>query len=256
MDIKEKIYRKYINLRVNLKYFLLQRPKANAIGHEYINKNITDEEYSQLCDKLYGNKYLEQRYEGDYEKYMENKRQLARLVSEVLNPSNRKMKICDAGANKGYLMKAFLEMGGIYETYGFDILDDVSKVVESTNDVVRKNYKLGSVLNIPEFDTEFDIVTCINVFEHIPINKTGIMAQQLLKLRPEYFVFEISRDIFCDGHITLKGTKFWTRKFKGYRVMKELKPILREKLPLYEYCGVPRNGWNKSPGIVFLEKVE
>lgn len=188
---------------------------------------------------------------------MEEKRQLARLISDVLNPSERKMIICDAGANKGYQMKAFLEIGkNIYEAYGFDILDDKNKVVESPNDVVRKNYKLGSILDIPEFNIDFDIVMSTDVFEHIPINKTDIMAQQLLKLKPKYFVFQISRDVFNDGHITLKGTKFWTRKFKGYRVMKELNPVLREKWPLYEYNGVPRNGWNKCPGIIFLEKVE
>lgn len=58
MNIKEKFYRKYINLRVNLKYYLFQRPKADGIGHQYINKDITDEEYGQLCNSLYGNKYL------------------------------------------------------------------------------------------------------------------------------------------------------------------------------------------------------
>lgn len=251
--MESKIYRHYINLRVNIKYYLFQQFKANAVGHEFINHNITEIQYQELLQKLYGNQYLSEKYENNYEERMEGKREFAKLVSNILNPENIPMKICDAGANKGYQMKAFLELG-IYEVYGFDILDDKNLIIESPNDIVRKNYMLGSILNIPKFDVEFDIVISTDVFEHIPLNKIDTMVEQLLKLQPRYFIFQISRDVFNDGHITLKGTRFWISKFKGYRVMKELKPLLRKKAPMYEYSGVPRNGWNKCPGLIFLER--
>lgn len=155
-------------------------------------------------------------------------------------------------------MKAFLELG--YKVYGFDILDDKSTIVNSENDIVRNNYYLGSILDIPELPEKIDILTCIDVFEHIPINYVNQMAKQLLAISPGYFVFGISKDAISDGHITLKGTKWWTRKFKGYRVMHELTPFLNQFMTIeqehYQNTGIPRNGWNKVPGFIFLEKIK
>lgn len=103
-----------------------------------------------------------------------------------------------------------------------------------------------------------DLVTSTDVFEHIPINKVDIMVSELKKLSPKYFVFMISKDMLNDGHITLKNTKWWIRKFRPeYRMMKELNRNLNKtKLGEEEYCytGIPRNGFNKVPGVIFLEK--
>lgn len=155
-------------------------------------------------------------------------------------------------------MKAFYELG--YEVYGFDILDDKSAICESENDIIRKNYYLGSILDIPKLPKHIDLLTCIDVFEHIPINYIDKMAQELLALAPRYFVFCISKDAISDGHITLKGTGFWVKKFKNYRVMKELTPQLNKIVTInqehYQNTGIPRNGWNKVPGFIFLERVD
>lgn len=150
-------------------------------------------------------------------------------------------------------MKAFRELG--YDSYGFDILEDTSEIIDYEKD----NYLLGSILAIPKFNRTFDIVTCMNVFEHIPINFIDTMAEELLKLSPKYFVFEISSDAISDGHITLKKSKFWINKFPGYRLTNELTRSLKQELNLrgehYQYTGVPRNRWNGVPGIIFMKKV-
>lgn len=245
-----------INLSVTVKYWMIQRWKYKAVGNEYINKEMTEEEYQALNERLYGNQYIKEKYIGDEERRLDDKRRVAGLIDKYLNKDKKHYKLCDAGANRGYLMKAFLEIEGRYDVYGFDILENLNEIIDSENDIIRKNYKLGSILDIPKFESNFDIVTSFNVFEHIPINYTDKMVNELLKLNPRYFVLEISKDVFSDGHITLKGTNFWVKKFKGYRVMKELGRELNEKEAWYRYCGIPRNSWNKCAGIIFLERVE
>jgi hypothetical protein len=151
-------------------------------------------------------------------------------------------------------------MGGLQcDSFGFDILEDKSRVIEDSVD----NYKLGSILDIPQFNTSFDLVTCIDVFEHIPINYTDKMANELIGLNPKYFVFQISNDVISDGHITIKQTNFWVNKFTkngNYRLMSELtlqlnKTKEKNNEALYINTGTPRNKFNAVPGILFFERI-
>ena len=237
-----------LDIRYCINAYLLKKYKY--IGYEYINKPLSDEEYSILCRNLYGKRYLEEKYLDNFADHMRIKYWLADLVLSVL-PDIK--VVCDAGANRGYLMKAFTDRG--IASYGFDILEDKSLVLQE----VRENFKLGSILDVPRFNTEFDLVISIDVFEHIPINKTDLMVDELKKLNPRYFVLQISKDMLNDGHITLKGTDFWVRKFiPQYRVMTELYDKLINFKTLegetYSNTGIPKNDYNKCPGIIFLEK--
>lgn len=250
----------YVNIKVNVKYFIqknLLHKYDSVAGHQYINKEMTKKIYEQFSQSIYGNKYIHERYTDNSKQIMKDKEWIVDIIDRYLKPEGE-VAVCDAGANRGYLMEAFRRKG--YRAYGFDILEDKSSIIESPEDIIRKSYKLGSILSIPYFEEKFQIVTCMNVFEHIPINYTDQMAQELLRLQPRYFVFEISKDAISPGHITLKGTRWWTRKFKGYRVMNELTPKLKKELTLtnefYQYTGVPRNAWNHVPGICFLERIE
>lgn len=138
-------------------------------------------EYNILMTELYGNKYLQNKYTENEEQILNSKRWLAGIVDTYLNPKKEKLSMCDAGANKGYLMKAFRELG--YDSYGFD--------------------------------KSFDIVTCTNVFEQIPINFIDTMAAELTG--------ELKQELSLNGEH-------------------------------YQYTGVPRNKWNSVPGIIFMEK--
>lgn len=245
------------NIKVNLKYYLIEKNGTNIIGKEYINKALSDEEYSNLVMRLYGNQYLKEKYTENPKEQLKVKKRYVELITKYLNPSMKPMNILDAGANKGYLMKAFIDYSDCYNAYGFDILEDKSDIIESDKDIVRNHYLLGSILDIPSFDVKFDIVTCFDVFEHIPINYTDKMVSEMLMLNPKYFVLCISKDAFNDGHITLKGTRFWVKKFHGYRIMTELTKELNRSNEFgeYRFSGIPRNRWNGVPGILFLERI-
>lgn len=247
----------YYNITVTIKYYLVSRWIVKAKGNQLINQSMTMTDYENFAKNLYGNEYIRAKYKEDAGNRIANKRFIVELVDKYLNIEQKAWNICDAGANRGYLMAAFMEKS-LYRAFGFDILEDLTEVIDSKDDKVRKHFKIGSILDIPSYDNmqigKFDVVVSCNVFEHIPINMTDIMVNQLLQLKPKFFVLEISRDVFSDGHITLKGTNFWVKKFKGYRVMKELGKELKRDIPEYKNCGIPRNGWNKCPGIIFLER--
>lgn len=245
---KSNIKNAAINLRYLIKKNLLRQYKAK--GYKYINKPLSEKEYEMIILEIYGNQYLDSKYH-DFESQKPAKDWLVDLVLNNLKNIN---KVLDAGANRGYLMHSFMSRG--IDAYGFDILEDKSRVLPEC----RNNFKLGSILNIPEFNINFDLVTCIDVFEHIPINYIDLMAEELIKLKSKYLVFQISNDVISDGHITIKPSSFWIKKFTrgGYRLMNELQDKLEttlthDKSELYINIGVPRNNFNAVPGILFFE---
>jgi hypothetical protein len=88
IELDEKIRGGYINFKVNLKYYLqyyLFNKYKNVKGHKYINKAMSEVEYSEFCNSIYGNKYLEDKYNLSQEKnMMKSKRKFAELVNEIL----------------------------------------------------------------------------------------------------------------------------------------------------------------------------
>lgn len=195
------------NLIADLKYMfrkeILKQYKAK--GYKYINKPLNEEEYKSVMAEIYGNQYLDEKYSN----FESQKSVKDWLVNLILNNLSNVSKVLDAGANRGYLMYSFMSKG--IDAYGFDILEDKSRVLPECRD----NFILGSILNIPKFNINFDLVTCIDVFEHIPINYIDLMAEQLININPKYFVFQISNDVISDGHITIKPSSFWIEKFTG-----------------------------------------
>ncbi len=108
-------------------------------------------------------------------------------------------------------MKALIERN--IDAYGFDIINDKSLIIDSKDDIIRNHFEIGSILNIPHFNRTFDLLTCIDVFEHIPINYVSTMIENIKHLGCKYLCIQISTDMFNDGHITLKSTRFWVDKF-------------------------------------------
>lgn len=246
------------NIGSNVRYFVRGHilGKWNGVaGHEYINKPMTDKQFEDLSSSLYGNDYIMDHNYNCENIQIQDKERVVDLVLTML-PDLK--SVCDAGANRGYLMKVFKDRG--LDVYGFDIMEDKSLVLDD----VKASYTIGSILNIPNLGFELGEVECVisvNVFEHIPINKTDRMIAELKKLNPLFMVIGISKDMISPGHITLKRTNWWIKKFEPeYRVMKELKTKFKEyernRFPKYCDTGCPRNGFNKCPGIIFLKRAE
>lgn len=138
MRIKKEIK----NLMINGLYYYrcyVKKEYDYIKGHTFINKPMSDEQYKLFVKELYGNKYVENKYTHDEDVQMESKRWFVNLVLNNLQIKS----MCDAGANRGYLMKAFSERG--IKVCGFDILDSLDAVLPE----MREHYKIGSILDIP-----------------------------------------------------------------------------------------------------------
>lgn len=138
------IFRNIKNVSADMKYYIegyFLGKWNHVLGHQYINKSMTDKEWDGLSKKIYGNQYIQKQYmDTDLELIVKGK--TADLILSFL-PDIR--SICDAGANRGYLMKAFQDRG--IKASGFDILENKDLVLED----VRDFYRLGSILDIPDF---------------------------------------------------------------------------------------------------------
>lgn len=257
-DLRIGIRNRLSRVKKNLIYDYQTKIKKmyRMVGYEYINKEMKQTQYKELCNALYGNQYLKDKYMDSTELQIEVKRWIVDVILYALGTENIH-SMCDAGANRGYLMAAFNEKS--IESYGFDILDNKELVIGGQDGFIAKNYKIASIVNGVNFNRVFDLVTCIDVVEHIPVNYSSKMAQTLKNLGAKYIVLQVSCDQLNDGHITLKGTKYWKKLFEPeYHIMKELNPKLNkictmQGIPYWE-TGIPANGFNQAPGIIFLEK--
>lgn len=111
--------------------------------------------------------------------------QIAKLLS--LNGINPKT-FCEVGCGAGGVLK---ELSFVYkesELYGFEISPQAYKLSKS-NASERVHFKFGDIF---EKDHNFDILLCLDVFEHVP-NYIDFIS----KLKPlgEFKVFHIPLDI-------------------------------------------------------------
>jgi 2-polyprenyl-3-methyl-5-hydroxy-6-metoxy-1,4-benzoquinol methylase len=105
---------------------------------------------------------------------------------------NRNARIFDFGCAKGFLVKAFLQMG--FDAYGCDISE---YAIEQADPQSRERCKQNNFMQIVPFENTFDLIVAIHVLEH---------------MRPTYLP-----EIF--NHLKKKSNRFFFRvkkKKKGY----------------------------------------
>lgn len=82
----ERLYFAYRYFKINIKYyfdFYILNKYRDVPGHAYINKKISDSEYTELVQKIYGNKYVAAKYVGEAEQ-MKTKRWSAQVITQAL----------------------------------------------------------------------------------------------------------------------------------------------------------------------------
>lgn len=95
------------------------------------------------------------------------------LIKSVLTPKN----ILDAGCGPGFLMLMLHELG--VEVSGIDAAPAaVAGVPKEINDKIR----LGSVLNLPFQDQEFDVVISREVLEHLTVIEVAKAVREMCRV--------------------------------------------------------------------------
>lgn len=133
--------------------------------------------------------------------------------------------VLDAGCAYNFVAKWFNKHG--IDAIGYDISTYVA--------TISPDVKVAPVKDIPEPDNSWDIVTCTEVMEHIPIEDIDDSLRNLYRIARRYIVFIIAfgNEEFPDGdrdptHITLRTRKWWEDKFKELGMKRNSK--IEEKL--------------------------
>lgn len=128
--------------------------------------------------------------------------------------------LLDVGCAKGYLVKALVELG--VDAYG---LDASSYAVQSAPDDVSERVIHGVAQRLPCPDAAFDVVTAMDILEHIPEEEALSVCQELLRVSRRWVVTNILTleipDYTDQTHITVKPQAWWESLFQkaGGRVV-------------------------------------
>ena len=138
---------------------------------------------------------------------------LADNIVDAFNPKT----VLDVGCAWGYLVEALHERG--VEAYGIDISD---YAISMTKSELRKYFNAQSATeNLPEsFPKKFDLVTNIEVIEHIPEEECEKVIAQMCRYSDTIVFSSSASDIRDPTHINVQQPEYWAKRFakKGFFV--------------------------------------
>lgn len=153
-----------------------------------------------------------QSYEMDnLEKIRSGYRYVATEIKRILNPKT----VLDVGCSIGAIVSAMREIG--VESYGVDVSEyEISQVKDSEKQYV---YVQDVMDDLPSFFPQhYDVVTCIEVAEHIPQENAAEFVARLCDLG-NYVVFSSTPYDFEDPtHCNVQQQEYWCKLFaqRGY----------------------------------------
>jgi ubiquinone/menaquinone biosynthesis C-methylase UbiE len=162
-----------------------------------------------------------------------------RLIANVGFIDNKNIKgknILDIGCGYGWCELNFISRGAKKVT-GIEISDEDLKT--AVNNIKNKNiiFKVGSAINLPFKDHEFDTVVCWEVIEHIPKDTENKMFKEVyrvLKPKGSFYLSTPYKNFFSNifdpawwlighRHYSLKQLEYFAKKNKFSVVSYEIK---------------------------------
>lgn len=137
--------------------------------------------------------------------------QVARGIVRDLNPT----RVLDAGCAMGFLVESLVKHG--VDAWGVDISEfAISQVDESVRDRCR-------VASLTEPLTErYDLITCIEVLEHIPAPETRKALDNLCAASDRILFSSTSNDFGEPTHVNVQPQEAWTAMFAANGFVKNL----------------------------------
>jgi glycosyltransferase involved in cell wall biosynthesis/2-polyprenyl-3-methyl-5-hydroxy-6-metoxy-1,4-benzoquinol methylase len=127
-------------------------------------------------------------------------------IAETLVRSFHPTRVFDAGCAMGFLVEAFWDRG--VEAWGRDISEFAISQVRAD---LRSFCEVGSIAD--PIGGEFDLITCIEVLEHMP-EAAALQAIKALTAATDRILFSSSpSDLEEPTHINVKPTIYWLRLF-------------------------------------------
>ena len=133
----------------------------------------------------------------------------ARHIVDLFKPE----RTLDVGCAKGFLVKALDELG--VDAYGID--PSVYAVSNAHPDVGDK-INLDTAQSIPYPDNTFDVVTCLDVMDHVPLKEVTKTLKELLRVSKEWVIIRVvTHNVEGDldsSHETIRGREWWTERIE------------------------------------------
>lgn len=172
-----------------------------------------------------------------YETFLNNKGSKEQLYYFKKKSLPRIIKVI--GLLKGLYFNTILDVGSQRGSFLWKLKDELEKDVHSIdiseryydvhNKVLNKNAHLGSVTELPFNDNSFDVITCLEVLEHVPDTKKVI--SELLRVASKYIILSVpSKEDSNPEHIHVFTNKNIEELFNGYKV--KFSSVLNHRIAL------------------------
>jgi 2-polyprenyl-3-methyl-5-hydroxy-6-metoxy-1,4-benzoquinol methylase len=131
-------------------------------------------------------------------------------VADALITRFSPRRVLDAGCAIGLLTKA-LQLRGV-DAYGVDVSQYAIQVAGANG---TRNCTRGGLEDFRS-DIEFDLVTCIEVFEHMSPEQSEAAVENLTLLTNTVVFSSTSSDFEEPTHINVQPQEYWDELFKRY----------------------------------------
>lgn len=169
--------------------------------------------------RAYNEEYYKNYTGQDYEKFIEFLGNVADWIVKEIKPRT----VMDVGCAKGILVGALRDRG--VEAYGLDVSEyAISQVRED----IKPYCRVG--LATDPLDREFDLVTCIEVMEHLT-DQDGRLCIKHLAEKAKTIFFSSSPNEFTEAtHINVHPIQYWAEIFLGHGFYPDL-ALVYEPIP-------------------------
>lgn len=124
-----------------------------------------------------------------------------RIVKEI-NPKT----VLDAGCAMGFLVEGLRNRG--VETWGVDVSE---YAISQAHESVRPFCRVGSITH--PFERKYDLVTCIEVFEHMPSVEAEKAAENLCRHTDDILFSSTPFDYKEVTHVNVRPPEYWAAMF-------------------------------------------
>ena len=189
---------------------MVGRKKSLMSNLKQPESNESLKEFSLLYDENYYQSGCGIPYERN-EHWLNFFGTIADEIVRSLNPQ----KVLDAGCAWGFLVESLWDRG--VESWGIDISD---YAIDKVRPDMKKYCSVGSL--IEPIDTKFDLITCIEVLEHIPENDARQAVEMLTNVTETILFSSTPRDFDEPTHCNVRPIKYWLKLFSDFNFWPEI----------------------------------
>lgn len=163
---------------------------------------------------------------------------MTNFILEKFKPKN----VLDVGCGMGFLVK-WLGVKGIFacgcdkSKYAIKHMSD-PKYLTTNKLNISPFVQEADIVSLPYEDKSFDLVTCLNVLEHIPTDSVPLGVQEIIRVTSQYIFIKVTTHNLSDHfqllppgsmgdktHLTIAGDQFWLQRFLMNPSLSRLKEL-------------------------------